>query len=213
MKKKKIEKIKSKYKDAKDKNSQLIIKLKEKDSNFNEKLNDEINNIKKNNDIILDNNVKEKNELKNEINNKNNIINELNEKIKELQNNFEKINLKQNEYEEKIKNLNSELEKYKNMNFDNNENNINKNDISKFISINNTEAKDSNKGSVNNKILDEQKSASSDFFEKKQRTGQFGVVGDDNSMNVKSMIKDEEDNNKNIEENKEEKNEVNNNEK
>ena len=101
--KQKIEKIINKYKSAKDINNELINKLKEKDLNFSQKLNEEINNLKKNNELIITNSEKEKNELKKEIKNKDNIIQELNVKIKELKNENNKLNLLINENEEKIK--------------------------------------------------------------------------------------------------------------
>ena len=169
-KEKKIEEIVNLYQIAQDKNSKLINLLKEKDMNFEQKLKDEINNYKKNNDKLIDITEKEKKELKNEINNKNKIIKELNEKI-------EKLNL--------------ELKEYKK----DDENNIKKNGYSRLISVMNIETKESKEDNIRNKILDEQKMPENfNFFEKKQLTGKFG--GEEESSYKQKSISNEDKKNK-----------------
>ena len=186
-----IENIVNQYHIAQDKNNELINQLKERDLNFNQKLNDEINNYKKNNDKAMDNNEKEKKQLKEEISNKDKIINELSEKIEELKSENEKLNLQQNEYEEKIKNLNVQLEEFINNKFESEEENKN-HEYKKLISVMNIGSKDSKDNSARNQIVEEQKSpGSSGFFEKRQVTGQFGVEVDENSVKLKSSSNEE----------------------
>ena len=180
-----IEKIVSQYHSAQDKNTELINQLKERDMNFNQKLKDEINNYKKNNNKLIDFNEKEKNELKNEINDKNKIIKELNEKI-------EKLNL--------------ELKEYKN----DGENNNKKHGFSRLISVMNIDTKENKEDNIRNKILDEQKMPENfNFFDKKQLTGKFG--GDEDSSNKQKSIiiedkKNKNKNNKNLKNNNKTKN-------
>ena len=139
--------------------------------NFDQKLKDEINNYKKNNDKLIDMNEKEKKELKTEINNKNKIIKELNEKIEKLK---------------------SELKEHKN----DDENNNKKNGYTRLISVMNIETKENKEDNIRNKILDEQKMPENfNFFEKKQLTGKFG--GDEESSNRQKSITMEDKKNKN----------------
>ena len=198
-KEKKIEEIVSQYHDAQDKNNKLINQLKERDLNFNQKLNDEINNYKKNNDKAMDDNEKEKKQLKDEISNKDKVISELSEKINELKSENEKLNLQQNEYEEKIKNLNVQLEEFIGGKFESEEENKNYG-YNKLISVMNIGSKDSKDNSAINQIIEGQKSpGSSGFFDKRQVTGQFGGEGDENSIKLKYSSMDEK---KNTEKNK-----------
>ena len=187
---KRIENIVNQYHSAQDKNNELINQLKERDQNFNQKLNDEINNYKKNNNKAMEISEKEKKELRDEISNKDKIIEELSEKIKELKSSNEKLSSQQNEYEEKIKNLNVQLEEFINNKFESEEENKN-HGYKKLISVMNIGSKDSKDNSVRNQIIEGQKSpGSSGFFEKRQVTGKFGGEGDE-SIKLKSSSNEE----------------------
>jgi hypothetical protein len=188
--KQKIEKIINKYKLAKEKNNELIKKIKELDINFTQALNEEINNYKKHNELFIYSNEKERNALKNEINNKNNEIKELSVLINELQNENGKLNVIKNEYEEKIKNLNNEIYEYKKK-IEDEKNDGTERRYNRLISVLNIETNEEKNEDKENKENNEFRRFSNfDFFEKKQLTGKFGGLEEDENSNNKNILND-----------------------
>ena len=182
--KQKFEKVISKYQTAQNINDELINKLKMKGNDYNQNMEKEIENLKKNSR-------KEKEEL----DQKNNLINELNLNIQNLKNDNQKLIASNEEYESKIKELTSQLEEYKN-NYNANskqENNSNEGNelkdygYKKLISVMNIGGpKEENEENNTRKKVDEKnKSPQPEHNNKRISTARFGGDTEEQSQNVK----------------------------
>ena len=180
--KQKFEKVISKYQDAQNINDDLINKLKKKDEDFKEEI-DNINkqkNLEQNNEKEKEKE-KEKNKLNEELKEKNKIIKGLNDNIEELKNKNKKLISINEEQNKKIKELNNQIEEYKNKikNYKEENDNDNENDnpkdhgFKKLISVMNIGAKDENE-EIQRKNSDRKPSIDINHRDKKQPTARFG---------------------------------------
>ena len=103
-------------------------------------------------------------------------------KIYELINENEKLNAIKNEFEEKINDLNNELKEYKNkIENEYNDDESNKG-YNRLISVTNIKISEDKE---NNEV---RRLSNFDFFEKKQSTGKFGGVEEEEISNNKNLL-------------------------
>ena len=189
--KQKYQKIIGKYQTAENINNELINKLKMKDENYKEEMNNL--NQKKNSGTIKDkNSEKENNKLKEELKEKNKIIKGLNENIQQMKNANQKLMQLNEENTRKIKELNNRLENNKS-NIINNENDNNEYGFKKLISVMNIETKEENEENENKKNFEEM----AQHRYKKNPTARFGGGytndNEDGSQKIFMFERDNED--------------------